>query len=351
LYNIKNHAMNRKMRSTKITLLAVGLGLLSLLSVRLHAAKALSANYYPNVGVAQINSPAQYSAIFVVSDIHGMYEPMLRLLQSARITDSQSHWAAGRSLLIVLGDSIDKGPNSIEVIDYWMQLSAEAAKQGGYVLHLLGNHEAEFLADPTDDQKATELLAELRSRGMSLFDMIDPSTPRGMFLRSMPVAARVGRWLFAHSGYISQGNFQQFSSEATQLLQSQSYINPFFTGDDSVLEMKKWWRADKPYRAPFEQWLSSNGFYGLVFGHMPEALNVIGSSAISRDGRLIKIDNGMAPEAGSHPGSVLVFPRPLDLTTGAPPHVWMLPAGSPSPQSLPVEAASAPSSASNTDSM
>jgi hypothetical protein len=52
----------------------------------------------------------------------------------------------------------------------------------------------------------------------------------------------------------------------------------------------------------------------VVFGHQPKAMKIADESGISRDGRLIKIDNGMAPDAGSNDGSILVFPNPKELT-------------------------------------
>jgi hypothetical protein len=218
-----------------------------------------------------------------------------------------------------------------------MRLTQEAAQRGGAVVHLLGNHEAEFLANPYDDHKSDELLAELAARGMTIADMVDPSKPRGAYLRSMPVAARVGRWLFAHSGYFEQANFTQFAGVASQQVQKQAYQDPFFIGDSSVLEAKDWWTEGSASRAQLITKLNSSGLVGLVFGHQPSALNVKGASALSGDHRLIKIDNGMPPEAGSHPGSVLVFLQPTQLSTTSFPSVGTIASGSSQVQALQLE--------------
>lgn len=290
-----------------------------------------------NPGVVQIDSLERFSKIFALSDVHGMYQPMLRLLSSARIINAQGHWVAGNSLLLVVGDSIDKGPQSIDVIDFWMRLTQEAAQRGGVVIHLLGNHEAEFLANPYNDHKSDELLAELAARGMTIADMVDPSKPRGAYLRSMPVAARIGRWLFAHSGDFEQANFTQFAGLASQLLQKQAYQDPFFIGENSVLEAKDWWTEGSASRAQLINKLNSSNLVGLVFGHQPSALNVKGASATSADHRLIKIDNGMAPEAGSHFGSVLVFLQPAQLNTASFPSVGTIASGNTQVQALQLE--------------
>jgi len=72
---------------------------------------------------------------FVVGDIHGCYLKLRRLLD-------QLDWRpGGDDLLIFLGDYIDRGPQSYEVVDTLADLSSRAAN----VVTLLGNHEDLFL--------------------------------------------------------------------------------------------------------------------------------------------------------------------------------------------------------------
>lgn len=263
-----------------------------------------------NLGAIEVNNPGSFSKIYALSDVHGMYGNLIPLLQTAGIIDSQGRWSAGNSLLIVIGDSIDKGPQSIEVIDFWMGLMASAPRAGGAVVHLLGNHEAEFLADPTGPSVAKGLKQELSQKGIPLEQLYDPAYPRAQFLRSMPIAARVGTWMFAHSGFIEQNTFDQMASLAQPLLEAGNYSDSFFIGSTSILEAKEWWVTDSATRSQLEARLNASSLTGLVFGHQPSALNVQAADAISSDNRLIKVDNGMAPEAGANPGSVLVFENP-----------------------------------------
>ena len=76
--------------------------------------------------------------------------------------------------------------------------------------------------------------------------------------------------------------------------------------------------------------LSGDGLTGVVFGHQPEAFGLSGTVGpySATDHRLVKIDSGMAPDAGAHPGCMLVFPKPQELTQDAPPaHMTSLAAG------------------------
>lgn len=319
----------------------VGVASLFALAQKVEAIRAPSSVSAPGV---LLESPDKYSKVFAMSDAHGMFSNLVPLLQTGGIVDSGNHWAAGKALLIVIGDSIDKGPDSVDVIDLWIQLAREAEASGGKVVHLLGNHEAEFLSDSSHDKKAKEFLKELASKKISPSEFSDPSKPRGQFMLSMQLAAVVGKWLFCHAGFLPAGQIADLSKKASDLISQKQYGDDLFIGTDSILEAKAWWATGSDTRQQLEGRLSDNSLNGVVFGHQPSALNVKGADAISDDGRLIKIDNGMAPEAGAHPGSLLVFTQPQELGQAAAPHVVTLRSGDSSPQPLPHEVAGPPSS-------
>jgi hypothetical protein len=264
-----------------------------------------------NVGTVTIDDPSAYVAVAAISDVHGMYVPLMRLLKAAKIADDSGHWIAGRTLLIVAGDSIDKGKQSLEVVDTWISLSAEARRVGGRVVHLLGNHEAEYLVNP-QSKKALQLSLELKARGETATELSLASNPRGQFLLSEPIAARVGKWIFTHSGLYPNLGWPEFSKTAEKVLNDRHYQNAFVTGVNSVLEARKWERDPKARRALLLN-LARAGAFGTVFGHQPAAFGVRGRSFAAEAGRLIKIDNGMAPEAGAHPGSLLIFKNPAQM--------------------------------------
>lgn len=72
--------------------------------------------------------------IFAIGDIHGCYDRLLRLLDRINI-----RWAQDR--LVFLGDYIDRGACSYEVIDFLIKLK----KQHPGSVFLKGNHEAMLL--------------------------------------------------------------------------------------------------------------------------------------------------------------------------------------------------------------
>ena len=80
--------------------------------------------------------------IVAISDIHGAYGAMLRTLQNAGVISDDLSWSGGKTHLVIVGDILDRGPNSRDAMDLLMRLEGEAQAAGGRVHVLIGNHEA-----------------------------------------------------------------------------------------------------------------------------------------------------------------------------------------------------------------
>ena len=79
--------------------------------------------------------------VVAVGDIHGDFSSLVTILQHAGIIDDQHRWTGGNTTLVQTGDFLDRGPKARDVMDLLMGLEKQAAKQGGEVVVLLGNHE------------------------------------------------------------------------------------------------------------------------------------------------------------------------------------------------------------------
>src|SRR4051812_865752 len=84
--------------------------------------------------------------LFIIGDIHGYLDKLIRHLRYAGLANSSAQWTAGEAQLWFMGDFTDRGPNGVGVIDYVMRLQQDAANKGGYVGALLGNHDVAILA-------------------------------------------------------------------------------------------------------------------------------------------------------------------------------------------------------------
>lgn len=92
--------------------------------------------------------PGTYSAIYAVGDVHGCLEPLLALEDKIK---EDASLREGRKLIVMLGDYIDRGPQSAAVLYH---LSA-APPVGFDRICLRGNHDDAFLdylkGDPAGD--------------------------------------------------------------------------------------------------------------------------------------------------------------------------------------------------------
>jgi hypothetical protein len=80
--------------------------------------------------------------IVAVGDVHGDLSAFKAILADAGVVDASGAWTGGETVLVQVGDMIDRGPDARGTLDFVMALEGEAGRHGGRVVSLLGNHEA-----------------------------------------------------------------------------------------------------------------------------------------------------------------------------------------------------------------
>lgn len=80
--------------------------------------------------------------IIAVGDLHGDYSVWRDIAVAAGIENAGGHWTGGRTILVQVGDVVDREPDSLKIVRDLVRLQKEAPKQGGKVIALVGNHEA-----------------------------------------------------------------------------------------------------------------------------------------------------------------------------------------------------------------
>jgi serine/threonine protein phosphatase 1 len=126
----------------------------------------------------RLTMPDDFVAIYAIGDVHGRYD-LLTMLERTIVGESARFH--GPKLLVMLGDYVDRGPQSAEVIEHLMAPPPE-----GFIrICLAGNHEevmGEFLRHPQANTDWLEFggTETLRSYGIAPQDLEDAlrSTPR-----------------------------------------------------------------------------------------------------------------------------------------------------------------------------
>ncbi len=278
-------------------------------------------NAYP--AIAQLDG---VSELWVMSDVHGDYNAFTTLLTGAKIiasapaTPQAVQWSAGTAALVIVGDLIDKGPDAPDVIRLLIALRAAAEKAGGHVIATMGNHEAEFLADPMNSKAsgAGGLDAELVSLNLTPADTAAGKNDVGQFIRDMPVAARVDDWFFVHAGKTDGKSVAQLSGDLQMGIDGMGFGAPVLSATDSLLEVKlgkgspNWWDATMNAQTLLSQWTQALGVKHLVMGHQPGAVSFADGTTRAADqmiqkygGLLFMVDTGLSVGADGTGGALL----------------------------------------------
>jgi diadenosine tetraphosphatase ApaH/serine/threonine PP2A family protein phosphatase len=170
---------------------------------------------------------AHASRVVAVGDVHGAYDRLLEILKTAGVVDARGRWSGGDTHLVQLGDVLDRGPDSRKALDLLRRLEKEAARAGGAVHVLLGNHEVmrmigdlryvapgEYAAFVTPDSEETrerllqsfEPAARERLRKETPLGLVEMSQAfaaegeYGKWLRGLPAVVKIDGVLFLHGG-------------------------------------------------------------------------------------------------------------------------------------------------------
>lgn len=150
---------------------------------------------------------------YAIGDIHGRLDLLERLLD--RIAADEASRPAADTLLIFLGDLVDRGPESCGVVERLLRLSQEMPA----TRFIRGNHEEIFLRAVGGDVKATRFLVRMGGRETILSYGISPNEYAALdfsalterlrqlvpaehvaFLSGFERWVEIGDYLFVHAG-------------------------------------------------------------------------------------------------------------------------------------------------------
>jgi hypothetical protein len=277
---------------------------------------------YP--AIVEVDTPED---IYAFGDVHGDYERIISLLVAAKIIPDdpgppeKAKWNAGKAVVVCTGDFIDKWDQSLRVISLLRTLQTEAGKAGGRLVVTLGNHEAEFLADPRN-KKAKEFIAELQAKSIKP-EAVGAGTDAagiGQWMRALPAGARVNDWFFAHAGNTHNRTLSKLKEDLQNGIDKFGYKALVLQDLDSLLLARMapqpWWEAEGDSGAQSREKLAkcvhALGVKHLVIGHAPGKI-VFADKTVRNQGDLVShfnglifmIDTGMSRAVAYSPGAVL----------------------------------------------
>lgn len=259
--------------------------------------------------------------LYALGDVHGDYQRLTDLLVKHRLLAAvpdkpeSARWAGGHATLICTGDVIDKWKDGMKVLALFQALQASARVAGGQVVLLLGNHEAEFLADPKSD-KVDDFSDELKGAGLDPSDVAKGRHPIGAFLRGLPVAARVREWFFSHAGNTSGRTLAALARDLQTGIDGSGYDAGVLSDDDSIVEArlspKPWWEKSGDPKTTLTTYAHALGAEHIVFGHQPGSYSFAGGGGSRKKGQVFQVfgrafllDAGMSRDVDYSKGALL----------------------------------------------
>lgn len=85
--------------------------------------------------------PPAADRVVAIGDVHGDVSALRGALRAARVIDGEDAWIGGRTVLVQVGDQLDRGGRERDIYDLLFALQDGAPRAGGAVHILLGNHE------------------------------------------------------------------------------------------------------------------------------------------------------------------------------------------------------------------
>ena len=299
--------------------------------------------------------------LVVVGDLNGHGQVFEDLLKGAGIVDNQGHWQAGSTVLIQMGDVLNRGVRARMAMDRLIYLRAEARAAGGEVIWLLGNHEVmttlgheayvtteEYLefAEPREVESFLSARSRFVQRllgGSNRPQVVEPigGTLRaweesnvpgknafrtsigrhgfyGRYIRALPIVVQAGPFLFVHGGlslrWAALGLTQLHELRSQIWSQNHDYfqsLEPYGLFRDPSGPL--WHRSycmysDLSVRQELEDVLERLSAKVMIVGHTrTDAVDggELGRPTVRHGGRLVMTDIGIG-EPGE-PGCVLVI--------------------------------------------
>lgn len=157
-----------------------------------------------------IAAPATLSPgvrVYAIGDIHGCLDRLVALHEM--IAEDISARPVERSVLVHLGDYVDRGTDSAQVVDWLINQPPVPADE---IINLMGNHEHMMLAAMVGKDREAPGLWLTNGGADSLLSWgISRTVPPGewagrvpvthlIFLRDLGIFHRIGPYLFVHAG-------------------------------------------------------------------------------------------------------------------------------------------------------
>ncbi len=215
--------------------------------------------------------------IVAMSDIESGFGAFRQFLVAHGVADEKLNWTFGKGHLVLVGDFVDRGASTTQVLWGIYKLEQSARHAGGNVHYVIGNHEIKNLQG--NYQSANEKYFHIAGMlGKQQFQLFDDDALLGRWLASKNVLEVINGVAFVHGGLHPDIPGYQVSVEDINRIVRAGYRTPYYTPvavtPESFLRSSTtgpaWYRGyfkDDLSQQDVEQSLKAVGANAVVVGH------------------------------------------------------------------------------------
>ncbi|HEY3494412.1 MAG TPA: metallophosphoesterase [Polyangiaceae bacterium] len=257
--------------------------------------------------------------IVAIGDLHGDLASTREALRLAGAIDETDHWIGKTLVLVQVGDQLDRGDDEPQILQLLETLATEAARSGGAVHVLNGNHEIMNVAgdlryvteDGFRDYAGVSPGAKLppnvpeQARGRAAAFRAGSDLSRKLAERN--TIAIVGDTLFAHAGVLAKHlryGIGRINDDVRRYFRGEIAALPEVVGSDDAPVWTRVFGEQSPSAEAcreLEAVLSALSVKRLVVGHTVQKAGV--TSACGE--RVFRVDVGLSDYYGKNPTQVL----------------------------------------------
>lgn len=165
--------------------------------------------------------------ILAISDIESGYKTFRDFLIASKVIDKNLDWTFGRGHLVLVGDFVDRDFSATQVLWFIYKLEQDAAKLGGTVHFILGNHELKNMQGNYDSTspKYFHIASILEKKQIELFDS---NSFIGKWMSSKNTIELINGVLFTHGGLHPKIADYNLNLEDINKIVRDNYYRPYY---------------------------------------------------------------------------------------------------------------------------
>jgi hypothetical protein len=175
--------------------------------------------------------------ILAISDIESGYKTFRDFLINNQVIDANLNWTFGKGHLVLVGDFVDRGNSTTQVLWFIYNLEQAAEKHGGEVHFILGNHELKNMQGKYE-AASPKYYGVAAILGKQHHDLYNHNSFLGRWMASKNSIEMINGNLFTHGGLhpdLGEAEVDISLEEINQICRS-NYYKIYFPGPEKNVE-------------------------------------------------------------------------------------------------------------------